>query len=88
MVFQSLLYIYLIVFFSNLLVIPSRSNHFSGIELTTSSEIAERQIQTTEISTFKIHENISVIHQNKAELLVNSAAVSNFKKAKADHATF
>ena len=50
----------------NLLVIPSRANPVSGIDLTTSSEIAECQIQTTEISIFVIHENISVIHQNKA----------------------
>ena len=50
----------------NLLVIPSFANPFSGIDLTTSSEFAERQIQTIEISIFKITENISVIHQNKA----------------------
>ena len=65
----------------NLLWIPSRANPFSGINLTTSSEMATRQIQTTGISIFNIHENTSEIHQNKAYIFVNPAAVSDFKKA-------
>ena len=62
-------------------MIPLRAISLSGLDLTTSSEMAARQIQTTEISIFNIHEHIYVIHQNKALLLVNPAAVSDFKKA-------
>ena len=35
----------------------------------------------TEIVIINVHEDTSVIHQNKAYLLVNPAAVSDFKKA-------
>jgi hypothetical protein len=57
--------------------------------LTTSGEIAERQIQMTEIVIINIHKNTSVIHRLKDERLGNPAAVSDFQRgftAKAHHA--
>jgi hypothetical protein len=46
-----------------------------------SGEIAERQILNTEIVKLNIHKNRSVRHRFKDELLVNPAAVSDFKMA-------
>ena len=49
--------------------------------MATSGEMAERQIQIKLLKIFNFHTITSAIHQIKAELLVNPASVSDFKKA-------
>ena len=57
------------------------SNPVSGIDLATSGEMAERQIQIKLLEIFNFHTITSAIHQIKAERVVNPATMSDFKKA-------
>jgi hypothetical protein len=57
------------------------SDPVSGIDLTTPGEMAERQIEIKLFKIFNFYTITSAIHQIKAELVVNPATMSDFKKA-------
>ena len=60
---------------------PLTPRCFNGIDLTTSSGMAEHQIQIKLLEIFNFHTITSAIHKIKALLLVNPATMSDFKKA-------